>query len=257
MRIELEVLLDFFVWSFETLSRTDCGLILAGIRHLPGARERDELLARLEAQKLLERKGHGSNARFAITAAGKQRVRIEDPAIQWDRDWDGKWRVFTFDISSKKCQQRMLLWRALRARRFGLLQRSVWVWPHDVEQILKEIVNARGIPDCFCGFESDRLFLCDSSEVVKTAWDFDEIARRHRGYLEHAAITPESVKRAADLGTLAAIVRAERRSYAYAFSIDPMLPRTLWPSNYTGPAVAQRRARFQAAVRSRLREILG
>jgi phenylacetic acid degradation operon negative regulatory protein len=257
MRIEYEILFEFFIWGFETLSRRDCALILAGLRDTPSGRWLDMLLERLHAQRLLERQGRGQRARFSITPAAKRHVPVDRPAIHWDRPWDGKWRVFTFDLPGRQRGQRTSLWRALRAHKLGLLQRSVWIWPHDIQSILKEIISASGIPERFCGFESGKLFLCDCAEVVSAAWDIEEIARRHRTYLQHAAATPETLQRARDLTELARAARIEREAYDYAFSLDPLLPRVLWPKSYAGPAVAQRRLQFQSVLHRRLHELVG
>ena len=137
----------------------------------------------------------------------------------------------------------------------GYLQRSVWVWPHAAEALLQEIIQARGIPECFCGFEASRLFLCSTEEVVTTAWDFQEIARRHQTYLQHLVANTGSLNRARDLQELAMVVRVEREAYQYAFFLDPLLPRSLWPKTYRGPIVAERHEVFCACLRRRLPEM--
>jgi DNA-binding transcriptional regulator PaaX len=213
------------------------------------------LLDRWRQQKLVERHGHGKNVRFTITDAGRQRVRVGDPDRFWDTPWDHKWRVFSFDLPTPRRRERTTLWRALRTAKFGLLQRSVWVWPHEVEPLLREIVQARGIPECFCGFEVSRLFLCDDAEVVVTAWDFEEIARQHQAYLQHTVANVTSLKRAPDLQSLANVARIERDAYQYAFSFDPLLPQPLWPKTYRGADVAARHQAFRVCLRRRLREL--
>jgi DNA-binding transcriptional regulator PaaX len=256
MRIERELLLEFFLFGVELLTRQDCALILLGARETRGSRRLDTFLERLRQQQLLERSGHGKTAKFTITDTGRQRLHPLDPSQNWNRTWDGKWRVFTFDMPSNRRKERMLLWRALCAHRFGLLQRSVWIWPHETESILKNIVDATGIPECFCGLEASRVFLCDDAEIVASSWDFEEIIRRHRAYLEHVVATPAKAKHSPDLADLARLVRIERAAYRYAWSLDPLLPRVLWPNSYRGPALLERHEQFRAAVGRRLRELI-
>jgi phenylacetic acid degradation operon negative regulatory protein len=213
------------------------------------------LLDRLRQQKLLEQMGRGRAAEFRITDLGRRRVRVHRPADQWGRPWDGKWRAFLFDLPVQRRRDRLVLWRALRDAKLGLLQRSVWIWPHEVEPFLMEVIEAHGIPECFCGFEVSRLFLCDNAEAVATAWDCDEIAQAHETYLQHAVANVSSLDAAEDLGRLARIARVERDAYQYAFALDPLLPRLLWPKGYKGPRVEQRHQAFRARLAARALEL--
>jgi DNA-binding transcriptional regulator PaaX len=255
MKLEFEIALEFFFWGLETFSRRDCGLILAGYRVTQSERRLERLLDRWRQQRLVTQTGRGKAAQFTITDAGRKRVSELALGRAWDTAWDGKWRVFSFDLPTERRKDRTTLWRSLRAAKFGYLQRSVWVWPHEVESTLLGIVRARGIPECFCGFEVSRLFLCSTGEVVATAWDFEEIARRHGAYLKHAVANLTSLNRAQDLNGLARVARAERDAYRFAFSVDPLLPRALWPKSYQGPIVEERHGIFRASLRRRLREL--
>jgi len=256
VKTEYELALEFFFWGLETVSRRDCGLILAGYRQTSGGRRVAQLLERLQHERLIARLGRGRTAQFTITAAGKQRVTQINPASGWEQPWDGKWRVFSFDVPAGRRKDRQMLWRALRENKLGFLQRSVWIWPHEVEPVLRQIVEARNIPECFCGFEASRLFLCDTPEVVATAWDWEEIGHRHTTYLRQLTATPRAVETAADLGALARLARLERDAYRYAFSFDPCLPRALWSKNYRGAAVQSQHEQFAVARRHRLQALL-
>jgi len=255
VRINYAAVLDLFLSGLETLSRRDCGLILAGLRVCPGDRQAAQWLVRLERQGLIDRHGRGQHARFSITPEGAKRVKVLDPARAWNRPWDGKWRAFSYDLPETRKKDRAMLWRALRVRKLGLLQRSMWVWPHDVEPMLLEIVNAQGIPECFCGMESSRLLLCTNAEVVVAAWDFEEIGRRHETYLKHLSADPASWRAGRDLKSLARVVALEREAYQFAFALDPLLPRVLWTKSYKGHAVQARHEQFRAVLRHRLYDL--
>jgi len=240
----------------ELWSRQDVGWILAGYRSLPGEARSDRILAALERERWVARSRRGREVRFAITAAGTQVALASDPFSDWNRTWDGKWRVVSYDLPEVRRRERMLLWRELRARKLGLLQRSVWIWPHPVEEILLEVIHAEGIPECFVGLEGQRVFLCSHAELVYAAWDFEEIGRRHERYLKHLAANVKSVRAAANLRKLAGLARVERQAYREAFARDPLLPRALWPPGYRGGEVEQKHRAFCAALRSRAREWL-
>jgi DNA-binding transcriptional regulator PaaX len=252
VKIPYAELLDVFGWGVDALSRHDCHSILAGLRACDTDRHAQQLLGRLERQRLIARQGRGRHATFRITTAGRQRVTVTVPTAHWDKPWDGKWRVFNYDLPETRRKDRIALCRALHACKFGLLQRSLWVWPHEAEAILRRIVDAQGIPECFCGFQSERLFLCDDAEVVETAWDFAEVGRRHQLYLQHAAALLEGLKAARTLKEVARVARREHTACQEAFLFDPLLPRTLWPPGYRGEAVDVRHRQFRAVLRQRV-----
>ncbi len=254
--INYSEVLDFFFWGFEVFSRRDCGLILAGLRVCDSERRSNQLLERLQRRGWIERRGRGKSAKFTITAAGCHQVRVSDPAKAWNKPWDGKWRVFNYDLPETQRNDRILLWRSLHAHKLGLLQRSLWIWPHEVETTLRTIVKTEGIPECFCGFRSDRLFLCSDAEVVDTAWDWDEIHHQHQIYLKRTATDRNGLNKTHTLPALARLAKAERAAYADAFSTDPLLPRPLWRKPYTGPAVEQAHQTFRAGLHRRLYELL-
>ncbi len=255
MRIDYGALLEMAFLTLETFSRRDCGLILAGVRSLPHERYVGDVLQRLQQNQLIVRHGRGKTARFSITAQGRRRAGVFDPAFHWNKPWDGTWRVFTYDVPESRRRDRYRLWEALRARKLGLLQRSVWVWPHDVKRLLQEVLEAEGIPECFCGFGATSVFLCTNAEIVRAAWDFEEIDRRHAMYLNHSVANVKSLRAARSLTKLAHIARIERQAYQHAFSLDPLLPRALLPKAYRGFAVQERRGHNRATLARCLREL--
>lgn len=251
----LLTILDCFVWAMDKLTRPTLNNLLASYeayeRHSPTAR----LLERMQQEKFLQRHGRGQNAVFSITATGYERIREPSPKTSWDTPWDHSWRVVTFDLPMARQKDRYPLWRALRAHKLGLLQRSVWIWPHPLEPILREIIRAEGIPECFCGFESRRVFLCTDQEIVQSAWDWEEIHRRHRSYLQHPRLDAREARRARTLAELTRLARIEREAFSYAFSLDPLLPQVLWPKGYQGPQIAAAHREFRSALSHRFREL--
>jgi DNA-binding transcriptional regulator PaaX len=99
------------------------------------------------------------------------------------------------------------------------------------------------------------LFLCTDTEVVTTAWDFEAITRAHGTYLKHQVANVPALNRAGDLQGLARVARIERDAYHYAFAVDPLLPRELWPKGYQGALVEERHQAFLARLRTRLKEL--
>jgi DNA-binding transcriptional regulator PaaX len=255
--IALEVL-DLFVWGMDKLMQPTLHNLLAGYDEYAQYSQTAKLLERLRKQELLARHGHGKTACFTITAKGRARLPAALVAEEsWQTKWDGGWRVLTFDLPMVRQRDRYPLWRAFRDRKLGLLQRSVWIWPRPLEAIVREILEAEGIPECFCGLEVRGLFLCTNAEVVCVAWDFEEIYRHHRVYLQQPRLTVSEINGTHDLAALAALARFERQTFDFAFSLDPLLPAELWPKDYRGPEILARHRTFRRALHQRLIALAG
>jgi phenylacetic acid degradation operon negative regulatory protein len=206
VQIEYAEILEVFLWGLDKLMRPTFNNMLAGYEEFAHRPENRDLLRRLEQHRLIQRQGRGKHAVFTITETGRQRLAAPDPRRAWQQPWDGCWRAITFDVPETRRKDRKVLWRALRAHRLGLLQRSVWVWPHPLEPIVRQIIKAEGVPECFCGLEVRGLFLCTNEEVVVSSWDWEEIGRRHQSYLTHPDLAVADLKSAAELAALARLV---------------------------------------------------
>ncbi len=253
MKVDYGELLEFIVDLAIVFSRRDCGLVLAGFRNLDSRRDPYRIFRRLEKDQCLA--VAADESRFALRPEIVERVRAVSPTAQWHRPWDGKWRLVTYDLPESRRRERILLWRALHARKLGLLQKSVWIWPHNVEALLWELVRTEGVPECFVGVEGDRLLLSSPAELVTAAWDFETIHRRQARYLEESAGGLGAVSKAKSLWDLGRVSRMEWIAYRQAFALDPCLPRVLWPPGYRGEAVQQKHEEFLEAARQRARAL--
>jgi len=247
--------LDLFCWGLDKLSRPTLSNLLAGYEEYEHRYGTSRAIWRLERERLIHRSRTGRRIEFVVTAAGQKRLPVFEPQPHWSRQWDGAWRVVTFDLPETQRKERKRLWQALRAHKLGLLQRSVWVWPHDMHAMLNEIIRIEGLPECFCGFQASRLFLCTHAEVAATAWDWEEINRRHQHYLQRVTGTEVELRNVVVLPDLATTARHERQAYQYAFSFDPLLPRVLLPKSYAGFRVEEQHQAFRRRLGLRLQQL--
>ncbi len=58
--------------------------------------------------------------------------------------WDGKWRAIVFDIPEMSRRDRAFLRRELRWIGFTELQKSVWIFPYDIEKELAALIKLWG-----------------------------------------------------------------------------------------------------------------
>jgi|SRR3989344_9016 len=91
---------------------------------------------RLLKQGLLVRNNKGL---LRLTAKGERELRMLQLAEFGERHprrWDKKWRVLIFDIPEYRKKDRDKIRRLLGSMGFERLQDSVWVYPHDCEDLI-------------------------------------------------------------------------------------------------------------------------
>jgi phenylacetic acid degradation operon negative regulatory protein len=201
-------------------------------------------IAALEARQLLARDQKADGDRlYRLTEQGRlHALGGRDPAAQWSRYWDGRWRLVLFDVPMEQHVHRGRLRRYLHTKGFGCLQGSVWVTPNPVRgerEILtggninvKSLLLLEARP---CSGESDE-------EIVAGAWDFEVINRRYTRHLKLLDQRPDgSLRDNAAARALQRWAADERAAWHAAMEIDPLLPKRLLPTDYLGCRAWQRR----------------
>lgn len=76
--------------------------------------------------------------RLRVTPRGERLLRELElrQLTRKKRRWDNKWRVLVFDIPEKRKGLRQKIRNTLREIGFVRLQDSVWVYPHDCEDLI-------------------------------------------------------------------------------------------------------------------------
>jgi DNA-binding transcriptional regulator PaaX len=57
------------------------------------------------------------------------------------KEWDGYWRIITFDIEEKRKKTRDAFRTKLRLLNCKPIQKSVWITPNDIAYDLEEIID--------------------------------------------------------------------------------------------------------------------
>jgi phenylacetic acid degradation operon negative regulatory protein len=213
----------------------------------------------LEERQLVKREKRAGQIVHRVTELGRLRaLGGRDPQQQWQRRWDGQWRLILFDLPVSQKTIRLRLWRWLIDNGFGYLQQSVWVHPDPVEEVTDALKSFRDDVECFTIMEARCYKGYSDKAVVEAAWDFDEINRRYRACMEVATVTLSELRKRQP--TPAARLRwlsRERASWQYAVSADPLLPRALWPSGYLGEKAWRARSKALTAFVSDLTAAAG
>jgi hypothetical protein len=116
------------------------------LRYIPGKRDARFLYQNKRALTRLKEKGLVTfvkcEDRWYARTTNKGRVFLLGDGLRdhlfrsKDKRWDGQWRVVTFDVPEKRRSTRDRLRGYMHAYGFKKLQSSVWVFPHDCEEVL-------------------------------------------------------------------------------------------------------------------------
>ena len=237
VKSKTEEFLNLLLWSTDLLMRPTFRNLTDSYEGWVYRNSISRQIATLEQLRLLERDPKAPGDRlYRLTEQGRlHALGGRDPAVQWSRYWDGRWRLVLFDVPMEQHVHRGRLRRYLRARWFGCLQGSVWITPdpvHGEREILtggkinvESLLLLEARP---CSGESD-------AEIVAGAWDFGVINRCYTRHLNLLNQCPDkSLRDNAAARALQRWAADERAAWHAAVEIDPLLPKRLLPPDYLG-----------------------
>ena len=192
----------------------------------------------------------GKHQVLRVTPQGRARLsRSLRPDKAWNKRWTGRWYVLMYDVPEKHRSNRDALRQFLKRLRFGCLQKSVWVTPHDVRPEYDDLQKAACISDYAMLFESRAVLGFKDREVARRAWDFDSLGEQQTGFCLACKAQLNSVKKGlrspAELEQLA---REELQAFTSVMEHDPLLPKALHPGGYQGLTAFSLHQRFVKAV---------
>lgn len=107
---------------------------------------RERARARYQRKMAIERLVHDElishiAGRLSITKSGRSALgtTILSTAKRLHTKWDGKWRVVIFDIPESYASVRNRIRTILRRAGFVQLQQSVWIFPHECDELARLI----------------------------------------------------------------------------------------------------------------------
>ena len=102
------------------------------------------ICSRLKKQKLIDISEENDKTFIHITENGKKKLlqyKLSGLKIKKPKVWDKKWRVVIFDIPEKRKLAREVLRQRLKELNFYQIQKSVWVHPYDISDIIEFLVT--------------------------------------------------------------------------------------------------------------------
>lgn len=235
MRAGTDLLLYRLLWVTELLYLSPYVRHGGGFYDWAARHGYSRQINRLESQALAEKTRHSMMGRLLkLTDQGREKVAaVTDPNHLWNRDWDGEWEIALFDIPEADRIIRHRLRKLLRAEKFGQLQQSVWLRPSgSTGKALRRI--ERTTTSGVLQIVSARMRARDQRDIVKRAWDWDEIGETIHEYRAHLKRLKTIQGPDSPQGPLNDWFLECFAKWRQWMRVDPLLPRKLWPTSYRG-----------------------
>ena len=208
-------------------------------------------LHRLERSGLLQNTGRLDARVLRLTAEGRLHAAAGvDPETQWNRQWDGAWRLVLFDIPETQRALRLRLRRRLHEFRFGYLQDSVWISPDPVDAFRARVGETGVAPDSLAYLKANPDGGENTEALVAASWDFAALGRRYTDYRAILRLRPSRLT--ATTKSWIHWLEREHRAWRQIALRDPFLPGALLPKAYVGRTAWKERLAALAEFRQRL-----
>ncbi len=114
-----------------------------GIRFLGDNLYKSKYIYDLKRRGYLKETKKDNEKRICLTQKGleeiaKYKIKLKSEKMKWD----GKWRIISWDVPEEARNDRNYLRRKLHWLGFKELQKSLWVFPYDIKDEVKELMNA-------------------------------------------------------------------------------------------------------------------
>ena len=174
---------------------------------------------------------------LTITRGGKQKLARRFSYFKMrEKGWDGSWRLVIFDISEKQRFLRERLRTKLKELGFGCWQKSIYISPFDLEEDMKEFLDAEKLTGKAYVLTARHRLLGDARVLADQVWD---LTRINFNYLDIS----EKLERPNFKLTKV------YQQYLNVLSIDPCLPGELLPDNWCGEKLREKLTHhFQATI---------
>lgn len=144
-----------------------------------------QLLSRSYKANFIEKIEKGGKIYIRITSEGKKTIQRDFPMLSLQkRKWDGRWRIIMFDVEEVNKKVRNRLRRKLRELGFGMLQKSVFISPHDLLKDFGEFAQASGIKDYLYLLETHKLIVGNVGEFANRIWKLDDLNEKYKNIVD-------------------------------------------------------------------------
>lgn len=165
---------------------------------------------------------------YKLTDTGFSQLCFQFPFFRFlKEDWDGKWRIISYEIPESKREIRDRLRREMQGWGLGPWHRSFWLTPHPVFERLKELVFGKEEEKYIQAFSADHSF-GERTILIEKVWLIKELDKKYREMFKkwHDILAKEGDKIDKFLQVISEYVSILRE--------DPGLPKQLVGEGWIG-----------------------
>jgi len=165
---------------------------------------------------------------YFITEKGFLNFCLDFPFFRFLKyQWDGRWRVISYEIPEVKREIRDRLRRQMQGWGLGPWHRSFWLTPHPIIENLRLLIGGKEEERYFQAFEADHVF--GSREIlVEKVWEKTRLDGKYRELFRkwHEVLSGQDDK----------ILKFKKiiADYVDILKIDPGLPKELIGESWIG-----------------------
>ena len=143
-KIMLALAVGFIVPAFLTSPFGLYALVHGGIRYYFKRREFNRIVRRLEKKGYIALTKTEKGWALKLLRKGKRyadKIEFENLILSKPKRWDGRWRLFSFDIPEEFRNARNMMRRKIKALGCYNIQRSLFVYPYDCMKELQQVAD--------------------------------------------------------------------------------------------------------------------
>jgi len=195
-----------------------------------------QLISRSYKAKFIEKVERDGKMYIRITSEGKKTIQRDFPMLSLqNRQWDRKWRIVMFDIEEVNKQVRERLRAKLKELGFGMLQKSVFISPHDLLKDFSEFAEASGIKNYLYLLETHKLIVSDQRQLANRVWKLDDLNEKYKEIIDMISDSDRMKKSDSQMKEKMRNVCANiRNSWLRIVVEDPFLPKAFLPIPWYG-----------------------
>lgn len=195
-----------------------------------------QLVSRSFKTQLIEKVEKDGEIYIRITTEGKKTIKRDFPMLLLqNKKWDKKWRIAMFDIEEINKKVRDRLRRKLKELGFGMLQKSVFISPHDILIDFSEFAETSGIKDYLCLLETHKLIVGSEREFANKIWKLDALNKKYKDIVDeiakikisHMITNSDRVKKSDS--QIGQEIHGAKAKWLKIMIEDPFLPKTFLP----------------------------
>lgn len=165
---------------------------------------------------------------YCLTEQGVDDLVLEFPFFRFlKREWDGKWRILSYEIPEQRRELRDRLRRQVAGWGLGPWHRSFWLTPHPIIENLKKLVSGKEEEKYVQAFESDHSF-GNREVLIEKVWGKTELDKKYRELFKkwHMTLSQDMEK----TDKLKSVIG----DYVTVLRQDPGLPKNVVGENWIG-----------------------